>query len=97
MSGETPELADKFWTSSITSKAREWVILMRWRRVGTHGVHMRSGGSGSHGIETITSVSFNICTVETMPTPKQLQTEELLVQTRLGFTVCGAPLSIVGL
>jgi hypothetical protein len=32
-----------------------------------------------------------------MPTPKQLQTEELLVWTRLGFTVCGAPLSVVGL
>jgi hypothetical protein len=32
-----------------------------------------------------------------MPTLRQLRTEELLVRTRLGFTVCGAPLSIVGL
>jgi hypothetical protein len=32
-----------------------------------------------------------------MPTLRQLRTEELLVRTRLGFTICGVPLSIVSL
>jgi hypothetical protein len=60
MSGETLELVDEFWTSLITSKDREWVISRRWWGVGANGTRLRSGGSCSHGIETITCVSFNI-------------------------------------